>query len=165
MILNVVDRKDPILTSECDKFDFEKSNAKELAISLVETMRHHGAPMIAANEVGVNQKVLVLEADPIMVLINPIITSTFGDETVLEETDLSRKGYVCKIKRPGGIRVRFQDINGETVTQRFVGMTARQILHGTETLNGVIFNTNATRVHRDKALKDFKKYERSLKRG
>ncbi len=167
MILNIMSRKDPILTTKCDSYNFERptESAYDIAVNLVETMREHGAPMIAANEVGLNVRVIALDTDPALVMFNPVITSTFGDETVLEETDLARRGLTCKMKRPGGVRIRFQDYNGDYVTERYVGMTARQILHGTETINGAIFYNKAQAHHRSQALQNFKKYERSLDRG
>lgn len=167
MILDIVNRKDPILTTKCEKFDFTNpiQDPFELATNLVETMRRHGAPMIAANEVGINAQVIALESDPALVMFNPVVTDEHGESFMFEETDLSRRGLVCKIRRPGAIRVRFQDYNGDFVLERYIGMTARQILHGTDTTNGVIFYSKANRIHRDKALKDLKKYERSLKRG
>lgn len=167
MILDIVNRKDPILTTKCEKFDFTNpiQDPFELATNLVETMRHHGAPMVAANEVGINAQVLALESDPALVMFNPVVTDEHGESFLMDETDLSRRGIICKIRRWGAVRVRFQDYNGDFVLERYIGMTARQILHGTDTLNGVIFYNVANSYHRGLALKNYKLNLRKQKRG
>lgn len=167
MILDIVDRKDSILTTKCNEFDFNNPVADPytLAVNLVETMRHHGAPMVAANEVNINARVIALESDPALVMFNPVITKEFGDSILLEETDLSRKGLVCKIRRWGAVRVRFQDYNGDWNLEKYIGMTARQILHGVDTTNGVVFYNEANDYHRYMALKSYKANMRKQKRG
>lgn len=158
MILDIVGWRASELSTKCDTFVFDDSEkSMELAINLVETMRSHGYPSIAANEIGETVRVIALESHPALVMFNPVITKTFGEEIVLEETDVSRKGLVCKVKRPTGVRVRFQDVNGDWNLEKYVGMTARQILHSIDTVDGLIFYNKATMFHRQQALKRFKK--------
>lgn len=159
MILDIVDRKDPILTTKCDAFDFNEPVRPpfDLAVELVATFRHHGYPSISANEVGVNARVIALESHPALVMFNPKITKMFGEEVTLEETDLARKGLVCKVKRPIGVRVRFQDYNGDWNLEKYVGMTARLIQHAVDNIDGLTFLDKANTFHRQQALKKFKR--------
>lgn len=160
MILDVVDHNDPCLTTECKPHTIVEDESLQLAWNLVETMRHHEMPSIAANELGIQQRVIALNTDPALVMFNPKITKTFGDDVVLDETDLARKGLSCKIKRPQGIRIRFQDYNGDVVVQKYVGMTARHILHTIDTIDGLNFIDKANKIHRQQALKNFKLWKK-----
>ena len=164
-VLDIVDRKDKILNTKIDPYDFANNNPEQalsIAQNLLDTLRSWKYPGIAANEVGINARVICLESDPAYVMFNPMISATFGDDILLEETDISRRGLVCKIKRPTGIRVRFQDYNGDTNAMRFTGMTARTIVHMCDTLDGLIFYNKASSFHREKALK---KYRKSIRKN
>ena len=157
--LKIVDPKDDILTTKLDPFDFNKpvEDPRKLAIEMVETLRKHKALALSANEVGVNARVIVLDSEPIFAMFNPVVTTTFGEEVYLEETDITRKDIICKVKRPSGVRVRFQDINGEFNVEKFVGLTARNLLHHIDNINGQVFYNKATSYHRQQALKNGKK--------
>ena len=160
MILDVVDHNDPVLSTECKPHTINPDESLQLAWNLVETMRHHNMPSVAANELGIEQRVIALNTEPALVMFNPKITKTFGDEVSLEETDLARKGLTVKIKRPQGLRIRFQDYNGDWNTQKYVGMTARHILHAIDTIDGLAFIDKANRIHRTQALKKFKQLKK-----
>ena len=163
-ILNVVHRKDPILNTKMDPYVFkDPEHAMSIATDLLETLRHWKYPGIAANEVNVNSRIICLESDPAYVMFNPMITATYGEGIVLEETDISRRGMVCKVKRPEAVRIRFQDYNGDQNALRFTGMTARTIQHLIDTLDGNIFYNKANSFHRQQALKKFKKISGKLK--
>lgn len=163
-VLDIVGRKDPILTTKIDPYVFENpEQAMSTAQDLLETLRHWKYPGIAANEVGINARIICLESDPAYVMFNPVITATYGEGIVLEETDISRRGLICKLKRPEGIRIRFQDYNGDKNAMRFTGMTARTIQHLIDTLDGNIFYNKANSFHRQQALKKFKKISGIIK--
>ena len=163
-VMEIVDRKDPILTTKIDPYIFkDPEQSMDVATNLLETLRHWKYPGIAANEVGINSRIICLESDPAYVMFNPMITATYGEGITLEETDISRRGIVCKVKRPEAIRVRFQDLNGDVNAMRFTGMTARTIQHLIDTLDGNIFYNKANSFHRQQALKKFKKISGKLK--
>jgi len=155
----LVDSKDYILTTKLDPFDFKNpvENPKQLATDMIGVIRKHKILALSANEIGLNSRVIVLDTDPIFAMFNPVITTTFGEDIYLDETDITRSDVVCKIKRPSGVRVRFQDINGEFNVEKFVGLTARNLLHHIDNINGQVFYNKATSYHRQQALKNRKK--------
>ena len=159
MKLEIVDRKHPLLTTKLDPFDFNNPihDPKELAIEMVNVIRKYKLVALSANEVGINTRLIVLDTDPIYAMFNPMITNTFGEEVYLEETDISRFDIVCKVKRPSSVRVRFQDIESAFNAQKFAGLTARNLLHHLDNIDGVVFYNKATAFHRQKALKNIKK--------
>ena len=67
---------------------------------------------------------------------------------------------IIPIKRPLGLRVRFQGPDGNTYTEKFNGMTARIIQHEMDHLDGKLFYNLANRFHREKALKKWRNYEK-----
>lgn len=156
-ILTVVDPKDDILRTKCETFVFDKDNGVKLADDMLETMRHHGWPVLTANEVGISSRVIIIEADPLIAIFNPMITKYIGDDVVLEESDLARRGLICKVKRPQGIRLRYQDELGNWNVNKYVGMTARFIMHGVDNLDGNLYYNKANSFHRSQALKKWKK--------
>ena len=155
----LVDYKDDILTTKLDPFDFKNpvENPKQLATDMIGVIRKHKILALSANEIGLNSRVIVLDTDPIFAMFNPVITTTFGEDIYLDETDITRSDVVCKIKRPSGVRVRFQEINGEFNVEKFVGLTARNLLHHIDNINGQVFYNKATSYHRQQALKNRKK--------
>ncbi len=155
----IVDSKADILTKKLDPFDFKNpvEDPKSLATDMINLIREYKIVALSANEIGVNTRVIVLDTNPIYAMFNPVITTTFGEEVVLEETDITRSDIVCKVKRPSGVRIRFQDINGEFNVEKFIGLTARNILHHIDNINGQVFYNKATSYHRQQALKNRKK--------
>lgn len=164
MEFNVVDRKDAILRSKCKPFNFEKEDAEEFAKGIVNALFDEGQIAVAANEFGHNKQVIAVRAEPILVMFNPKITSTNGNDMYLEESDAARRGLICMVKRPESCRVRFQDYNGDWNVQQYRGMTARMIMRAIDTINGIEFYSRATRYHRGLALKNFNLLQREMKK-
>jgi peptide deformylase len=87
-----------------------------------------------------------------------------SDETIyLEEGCLSFPNLYVKIKRPRSIKVRYTEPNGNVVTQKFDGMTARVFQHELDHLNGVVHLSRAHPIHVDKAKTRAKKLNRIKK--
>jgi peptide deformylase len=113
---------------------------------------------LAANQVGIPYRVFAMRGQPEnFVCFNPRIVQYSNETIVLEEGCLTYPGLIVKIKRPQHIRCRFQTPNGDTLTKQFTGMTARVFQHELDHLNGKIFYNQANRVHRDQALKKWRK--------
>lgn len=164
MIMKLVAAGSGDLTTPCEDFDFNgPQDAKNLAETLIETMEYHKGIGLAANQVGLPWRVFVTAGDPYAVF-NPKLIDTSDEQIVLEEGCLTYPGLYVKIKRPKHIRVRFTDLNGETKTEKYTGMTARIFLHEMEHLDGGTFYNNATKFHKDQAFRRWKTYLRHPER-
>ena len=158
----LVDSNDPILKQPTERFDFENPqiDPKQLAEQLAETMILHNGIGLAAPQCGIPLSVFVVgnprDRDTIMAMFNPSIVNTMGEETYIEEGCLTYPGLYIKVKRPQQIRLRFTDMNGETTTAKYTGMTARAIQHEYDHLSGIVFTSKATAYHLSKAKKDQK---------
>jgi len=119
---------------------------RQLAADLRETMHAYHGVGLAANQVGVLQRVLVvhvpLDEEGIThaahTLVNPVILERASSQ-VAEEGCLSIPGIYEDVTRALRIRVRFQDETGKSVTLEAEGYLARAIQHEVDHLDGVLF--------------------------
>jgi peptide deformylase len=148
-----------ILTTPCEDFDFNNPimNPIELSRDLADTMIANKGVGLAANQIGLQTNVLTIMTNPVIVMFNPTIVDFSSDKNTLEEGCLSFPGLIVKVDRPSSIRVRFKQPNGEVVTQKFSGMTARAVQHEMDHLNGVLFYNRVHPYHREKAMKNWRK--------
>lgn len=154
-ILPLVRENDPILKTETEPFDFSSPpvDPNQLAVDLAETMIHHKGVGIAAPQLGLPYRVFAMTGNPIKVCFNPRIVDISSEMVSLEEGCLTFPGLLVKIKRPKIIKVRYTMANGETVTEKFVGMTARIFQHELDHLDGILFFNRANLYHREKAFR------------
>jgi peptide deformylase len=154
-ILPLIPENDVILRTPCQEFDFDNppTEPNQLAIDLAETMISKNGLGLAAPQVGIPYRVFAMTGNPIKVCFNPRIVDQTSDEVLLEEGCLSYPGLVCKVKRPSMVKIRYTMPNGETVTERFIGMTARVILHEMDHLDGILFFNRASLYHREQAFR------------
>lgn len=159
MIHDLVDKYDPILKTELEKFDFQNppTDPIQLAHDLAETMIDKGGIGISANQIGLPYRAFAIMAEQIIVCFNPILLSESVEEIYLEEGCLSYPNLFVKIKRPHTIRVRYTEPNGNVITEKFGGMTARIFQHELDHLNGVVYTKRANKIHFEQAKKNAKK--------
>ena len=139
----LANKYDPNLTTQLQNFDFTNSalNPSEIASKLIATCKLHKIYGIAANQCGLEHRVVVAGAeDNYVALFNPVITEYSG-EVILQESDLSNMGLILSVKRPNSIAISYQDFNGEQKTTLVDGLTARIIQQAIDRLNGIDFKT------------------------
>lgn len=136
----------------------------KMAYRLLKTMRENRGIGLAAPQLGVNARVLVIATNVPIAAFNPRIVD-FGEETVrLEEGCLSFPELSVKVARSTRIRVRYEDINGEVKSKTLEGLAARVFQHELDHLDGITFFEKAHPHHRDKARNQWAKLKRQRKR-
>ncbi len=117
---------------------------------------------ISANQLGLPYRVFVMRTAPeLTICFNPRLVDASTEQVVLlEEGCLSYPGLHVKIKRPAHIKVRYQTVTGDTVTDKFTGLTARVFLHELDHMNGVDFISRAGPMAKDLAMRKWKKLQR-----
>jgi peptide deformylase len=113
---------------------------------MFETMRKAGGIGLAANQVGVFQRVIVVDVSEMeetkdqvpIALINPEVLSEEGEYT-MEEGCLSIPEVREEVDRPEVIRVTYKDLEFKDQELVASGLVARVILHEIDHLNGVLF--------------------------
>jgi peptide deformylase len=156
-----------ILLTECQEFDFTNPpyDPKELAQALHDTMIKSDGLGLSANQVGIPYKVFVMRTgDEPFAMFNPRIVDVSEKEISMKEGCLSFPLLYLNVKRPDAVRVRFQNERGETNTERFIGMTARIVLHEFDHMLGKVYTQKATQFETQRALRKRMILKRKVKK-
>lgn len=163
-ILPVYNEKNPLLRSKPALFDFANAsvNPKMIANELTAAMKHYHGIGLAANQVGWNHRVFVLEGG--LACFNPRILSASDIKNHDREGCLSFPGLWLRVWRSDRVCVEYMDVEGKIQQQEFTGMTARCFQHELDHLNGIVYTDlvgNLTlQMARKKQQKLFKKIEK-----
>ncbi|UCF37202.1 MAG: peptide deformylase [Acidobacteriota bacterium] len=154
MIRPIVKYPEPSLEEKCVPVEVFDEELKNLARDMLETM--YAAPGIglAAPQVGVNIRLIVL--DPTagdenghqMVLVNPEVVEVTGRQKE-EEGCLSLPGLTAVVERPFSVRVKAQDLDGNPVEVEGANLMARLLCHEIDHLDGVLYLQHLSALKRD----------------
>jgi peptide deformylase len=135
---------DPVLRQPARPVESFDDPLREMVADMFETMHAYRGVGLAANQIGVAQRVLVVEipqeeAEPLrLALVNPALSEASGSETN-EEGCLSIPGIYEDVKRALQVRVRAQNLWGEPLDFVAEGYLARVVQHEVDHLEGVLF--------------------------
>lgn len=116
----------------------------DLLEDMAETMYHANGVGLAAVQVGILRRVVVIDVgEGLIELVNPEIVSQKGEQTDLEGC-LSFPGQWGRVTRPEKVKVKAQDRNGKSITLRGEGLLARAFCHELDHLDGRVFKDLAT---------------------
>lgn len=140
--LNILEFPDPRLRTVAKKVETFDAELKRLVEDMVETMYDANGIGLAATQVNVHQRLLVLdvsdEQDQPRVYINPEITSKEGEQKC-EEGCLSVPGIYANVKRAESIHVVALDADGVTFEEDLLGLHAICVQHEIDHLEGRLF--------------------------
>lgn len=145
-IKDILLHPDPRLKTVTDPVVEIDNGLKKLADDMLETM--YAAPGIglAAPQVGVMSRLLVMDcikeddAKPRpMVLINPTVTWVSDELSTYEEGCLSIPEQFADVERPAEVDVSWLDLDGKTQSERFDGLWATCVQHEIDHLDGKLF--------------------------
>lgn len=130
---------DDILTKKCKNVSKMTLRTKILIGDMLETMYEYNGVGLAAPQVGVLKKIVVIDVgDGPIVLINPEIIETSGEQTG-EEGCLSVPGKWGVVKRPSYVKVRALNQDMEPVDLEGEGLLARAFCHEIDHLFGELY--------------------------
>jgi peptide deformylase len=137
---------DPRLKKEAEKVHDLSDELLTLADDMLETMYDAPGIGLAAPQVGVLQRLIVLDcvkddsADPQpLVMFNPELILSSDDTNVYEEGCLSIPDQYAEVTRPAEVKVRWIDRNGTEQEGEFDGLWATCVQHEIDHLNGKLF--------------------------
>ena len=140
-ILNLRTLPDPVLRQKARRVTKIDDALQKLIDDMIDTMRAASGVGLAANQVGVLQKIVVIEIpeeEEVLVLINPEITRREG-ERLVEEGCLSIPGYRGELTRSLKVRARALDRDGNTMRIKAEGLLAQALEHETDHINGTLY--------------------------
>ena len=114
---------------------------------MTETMRHADGVGLAAPQIGVLRRVVVIECEPgnVLELINPVIVEKSGKQHELEGC-LSVPGRQGYTDRPMHVKVEALNRNGEKITLEGEGLLAKAFCHEIDHLDGMLYIDHAEMV-------------------
>ena len=132
---------DPILFRKARKIAKVTAQHRKLASDMIETLIEHHGVGLAANQVGVLERLCVIqtpEMEEAMVLVNPEIVHREGEREV-EEGCLSVPGYRGMVVRAELVRARALDLNSKTFKVEADELLAQALEHEIDHLNGIMY--------------------------
>ncbi len=146
---------DPVLrlpTREVESFD---DDLARLVARMKRLMADANGVGLAANQVGVLRRVLVLRRDPDeepIALVNPVIVGRGEATEVDDEGCLSLQGVTCPVERNVAVTVGARDPDGRELRVELDGLAARVVQHEIDHLDGVLILDRTTPEARREAL-------------
>ena len=133
---------DPLLRQVAEPVTSFDEDLRALVAAMHERMRNSKGVGLAAPQVGLKKRILVLnptgEAQDALTLINPTIVARSGPRTLFDEGCLSFPGIYAEIRRPERCTVRARDVEGKPIEAEYSGFQSRIIQHEYDHLEGVL---------------------------
>jgi len=163
-LLEILEFPDPRLRTVATPVAEVTARTRTLIDDMFETM--YAAPGIglAATQVNVHQRLLVMDVseshDSPQVFINPEITVLDPELGEYDEGCLSVPGFYESVSRPGKVSVSARDRNGEPFTCELDGLAAVCLQHEVDHLNGKLFVDYLSPLKRQRIRKKLEKDQR-----
>ncbi len=149
MLRRVLTYGDAVLRRKSLPVTGDLTALKPLVDDMFETMYDEPGIGLAAPQVGVSERLVVIAAladdeagqniGPPLVLVNPEITWRSPDVVPFEEGCLSVPDITEMVDRPRAIRLRYTQIDGATLERDAAGLLARVVQHEVDHLDGILF--------------------------
>jgi len=153
-IRNIVKEGDEVLRKKSKEVKKIDDKILTLLKDMAETMYKAGGVGLAAPQVGILKRVVVIDTgDGLLELINPVITSTNGEQIEVEGC-LSVPGLYAEVKRPAEVEVEALNAKGENITIKGKELLAVALCHEIDHLDGILFKDKAIRFLDEDELKD-----------
>ena len=166
-LLQIRHYPDPVLKKVAEPVTEFDEELRQLASDMAETMYAAPGVGLAAPQVGVSKRLIVIDCSPrdedaqLLIMSNPEIVEEEG-ETCEEEGCLSVPEYYAKINRSAKVKVRFQDLDGETRLIEAGGLTSICCQHEIDHLDGILFVDHLSPLKRSMFRKKWKKIQEHL---
>lgn len=148
-IRQIVKEGDSVLTKKCREVVKFDDRLAQLIDDMIETLHQSGGVGLAAPQVGVIRRVVVIdvsqEQNDVIELVNPVIIESSGEQEGLEGC-LSCPGEWGITIRPNYVKVKAFDRNGNEFTVDGEELLAKAFCHELDHLEGIIFKQKVKRM-------------------
>ena len=160
MILPIYLYGSQVLRAAAQEADLsDREELRQLVADMIETMHHADGCGLAAPQVGVSRRILVVDGSDLTdrypelkgfhrEMINPRYTFESEETCSYEEGCLSIPNVDAEITRPETIRIRYVNTDFEEVEESFTGFAARMLQHEMDHLDGILFTDHASPIRR-----------------
>ncbi len=167
MVRTILTYPDPILKKKAVPVTVINDATRELVRDMAETMYDAQGVGLAAPQIGVSQRVIVIdvsqrdERPELIVCINPVFVHTEG-ESYEEEGCLSVPKYAANVHRHASVVVKALNLDGEEVSYKAEGLLSIAFQHEIDHLDGILFVDHLSPLKREMFKK---KYRRMIEEG
>ena len=153
-VLEICTFPDRVLLEEAEPISSIDREVAKLAADMAETMYNAPGIGLAANQVGVPRKLIVVDTSrrdldsQLIVLVNPEIVSGEG-LIIMEEGCLSVPDYQAEVTRYQKVKVRGLDLQGKSMELDAEGLLAVVLQHEIDHVNGKLFIDHLSRLKRE----------------
>ena len=162
-LLPIITAPDPRLKVVCEPVETVTDEIRKLMDDMLETM--YAAPGIglAAPQVGVTKRVVVIdtaredEKPAPMRLVNQEVVWASEETKIYDEGCLSVPEHYSEVERPDRVRLRYLDTDNQQVEVEVDGLTAVCVQHEIDHLDGILFVDHISRVKREMILRKLTK--------
>lgn len=172
-VLSIIETPDPRLRQISQPVEQVDDALRALMDDMVETMYAASGIGLAAIQVGVPKRVLVIDLQDDdengervrkpLYFVNPEIVSESDDLSVFNEGCLSVPEMYADVSRPASVRARWLDYDGVLHEEDLDEMMATCLQHEMDHLNGVLFIDHLSKLKRDMLLKKLEKNRKAVK--
>ena len=163
-LLEILEFPDPRLRTRAAPVDTVTEITRKLIEDMFETMYNAPGIGLAATQVNVHQRILVMdvseENDRPLVFINPDITARSETLEDYDEGCLSVPGFFEPVTRPQEVTITALDRNGDAFNQTLSGLEAVCLQHEIDHLNGKLFVDYLSPLKRQRIRKKLEKDQR-----
>ena len=170
MIRPILIHPDPRLKKPCEAVSQISPDLVQLAQDLLATMYDAPGIGLAAAQVGVNKRLIVMDCikdgpPRPLILFNPNVLWRSEDVKVYEEGCLSIPEQYAEVTRPAEVRVEWQDETGAWQEEHFAGLWSTCVQHEIDHLDGKLFIDYLGPLKRQMITRKMEKLKRELARG
>ncbi len=164
----IVIEPDPILRKKSELLEKVDDDLRKLLDDMLETMYSAPGIGLAAVQVGILKRLIVIDIskekdkkNPLF-LINPEIISKSKSTSTYEEGCLSLPGHFAEIERPAECHIKYIDYEGKKREIKANGLLSTCIQHEVDHLNGVLFIDYLSKLKKDMIVKKLVKHKKEL---
>lgn len=170
-ILPILTAPNPLLKKVSSSVPFVNSEIRKLMDDMLQTMYHDEGVGLAAPQVGVLQRVIVLDLKKDdeterpngfypLYIANPEVVEKSEELVIAIEGCLSLPEQRIEMARPSEIKLKYLDYNNDMVELKTAGWLARAIQHEIDHLDGKLLIDYLSSVKKDSALRKLKKLKK-----
>ena len=140
-IIPILVLPNPVLRRKANKVKKSDKGIKQLVENMIDTMRDANGVGLAANQIGILQRIAVIQLpdeEKVTVLINPELIEKQGKREI-EEGCLSLPGYHGLVTRSETVSVKAMDLNWKKQIINADGLMAQALEHEIDHLNGNVY--------------------------
>ena len=159
--LQILKYPDARLTKKAETVTEFNEELKQLALNMAETMYKAPGVGLAATQVDHHIRLIVIDVsenkDELLVLVNPELVEQSEETKVCEEGCLSLPGIYDKVERPSQVKVKAQDLEGNSFEIDCEGLMAVCVQHEMDHLEGKVFVDHLSRLKKSRILHKIQK--------